>query len=90
MRDDRDYKLDLSANCGAAVPPASNQNAGEDARTTGARPFLSVHFACCNIYLRIYRSPDGQSYQGRCPKCAKPVHFTVGQDGITSRFFRIS
>jgi hypothetical protein len=90
MRDDRDYKLDLSKNTGTAVPAASNQHAGEDARVTDSRPFLSVHFACCNVYLRIYRSPDGKSYQGRCPKCAKLVQFAVGEGGTDSRFFRVS
>jgi hypothetical protein len=86
MRDDRDYKIDLSSTQGgggAAARPGANG-------ATGARPFISVHFACCNVYLRIYRSPDGTAYRGRCPKCGKPVHFAVGHGGTESRTFRVS
>ena len=83
MRDDRDYKVELSA-------ASSSEPAGQTApsQSTG-RPFISVHFACCNIYLRIYRDADGQAYRGHCPKCAKRVHFAVGQNGTDERFFRI-
>ena len=42
MRDDRDYKLDLSTD---NQKPSTNN--------ADARPFLSVHFACCNVYCRI-------------------------------------
>ena len=74
MRDDRDYKLDLSTN---------NQQTG----TGNARPFLSVHFACCNVYCRIYRNLDGTRYEGRCPRCAKPITFAIGEGGTDSRSF---
>lgn len=76
--DPRDYKLDLSdASAGAPSPGASPQ----------ARPYLSVLFACCNVYQRIYRSPDGNTYQGRCPRCAKTVRFAVGEGGTSARTF---
>jgi hypothetical protein len=51
------------------------------------RPFISVQFACCNVYLRIYRTADGKAYRGRCPKCGVPVNFTVGDGGTTARTF---
>ena len=51
------------------------------------RPFVSVHFACCKVYLRIYRSVDGKSYRGRCPKCGVPVNFAVGEGGTDARTF---
>jgi hypothetical protein len=93
MKDDRDYKLDLSsaaanadANADAAKPP-SRQG---DTPPATARPFISVQFDCCNVYLRIYRSADGTAYRGRCPKCGKPVHFAVGQGGTDSRVFRVT
>ena len=75
MRDDRDYKLELST------------ATRFDEAVHSARPFLSVHFACCNAYCRIYRNVDGTRYEGRCPKCAKPVTFAVGPGGTDSRTF---
>ena len=86
MRDDRDYKVDLStAASGDATPDAST---AADAPTN--RPFISVQFDCCNVYLRIYRSADGTAYRGRCPRCGQTVHFAVGPGGTDSRTFRVS
>ena len=76
MSDPRDYKLDISG----VNPPV-------DASTTGPRPYLRVQFRCCNAYQRIYRSADGKTYQGRCPKCARPVKFLVGEGGTSCRDF---
>jgi len=78
MNDPRDYKLDLSS---GSTP--------QDESTTDAtnRPFVSVQFACCNVYLRIYRSADGKHYRGRCPRCGVPVQFVVGEGGTTARTF---
>jgi hypothetical protein len=53
------------------------------------RPFLQIQFACCNVYQRIYRSGDGKSYNGRCPKCGKPVRFEVGSGGTDCRSFTV-
>ena len=77
--DPRDVKLDLSS----ADAPAQ-QNGSQPA---GPRPFLSVQFACCSVYQRIYRDPAGTQYRGRCPKCGKAVTFAVGEGGTNSRFF---
>ena len=46
-----------------------------------------VHFACCGVYQRIYRSPDGKRYEGHCPKCARPVKFRVAEGGTDARAF---
>jgi hypothetical protein len=75
--DPRDYRLDLCT--GANPSPAP----------TTPRPFLSVHFACCGAYQRIYRDPDGKTYHGRCPRCAKHVRFVVGKGGTRARFFTV-
>ncbi len=77
--DPRDYKVELSTDRpeGEAPAPASSS----------ARPFIGVRFACCDVYLRIYRSPDGASYRGHCPRCGKPVNFVVGPGGSDARTF---
>ena len=78
-RDPRDYKVELSTDgpSGEADAPTSSQ----------PRPYIGVRFACCDVYVRIYRSPDGKSYRGHCPRCAKPVNFVVGPGGTEARTF---
>jgi hypothetical protein len=78
--DPRDYKIELSSPPeGAGAPSAS--------APAQPRPYLSVHFACCGIYQRVYRDNDGKTYRGRCPRCAKLVTFAVGAGGTDSRSF---
>jgi hypothetical protein len=80
MTDPRDYKLELSG----ADPRAADERANT---AESARPFLSVHFACCGVYQRVYRDLDATRYEGRCPRCARPVRFVVGAGGTDSRSF---
>jgi hypothetical protein len=82
MRDDRDYKVEISG-AGGGAPEQ------RPVTETKGRPFISVHFACCNVYIRIYRDAEGKAYQGHCPRCAKKVHFAVGQGGTDCRVFRV-
>ena len=78
--DPRDYKLEISGlvEDAQAAPSTGSQE---------QRPFLSVLFACCGVYTRIYRNADGQGYAGRCPRCGRPVRFAVGRGGTDARFF---
>jgi hypothetical protein len=78
--DPRDVKLDITSTDVPSQPSGAPSPAG-------ARPFLSVQFACCSVYQRVYRDPDGTQYRGRCPKCGKTVTFAVGEGGTSSRFF---
>jgi len=74
MDETGDYKLDI----------ASLKKSGDD---EGQRPYLSILFACCNVYQRIYRNAEGTAYLGRCPRCGNPVKFGIGPDGTTERSF---
>jgi hypothetical protein len=78
--DPRDYKLDI----------ASLSGKQSDETSLAGRPFLSVLFACCGVYQRVYRDAAATSYRGRCPKCGNPVNFPVGDGGTSARFFRVS
>ena len=80
MSDPRDYKLDLGTGGASQSPPTAVGG-------LSGRPFLSVHFACCNVYQRVYRDSDGRSYRGRCPRCARSVTFQVGEGGTSVRSF---
>jgi hypothetical protein len=55
--------------------------------TRAKRPFLGIHFACCNTYARIYKTADGKAYAGFCPRCHKQVRVPIGEGGTTERFF---
>jgi len=83
--DPRDYKLDLST---APTVPPTKSSSGPAASTS--RPYISVHFACCGVYQRVYRDPDGAQYAGRCPRCGKAVRFPVGSGGTSARCFTVS
>ncbi len=68
--------------------PQSSSNPG-----TGARPdrrFLGIRFDCCKAYARVYINSDGTAYEGRCPRCMRPVRFIIGSGGTDSRFFTVS
>jgi hypothetical protein len=74
--DPRDYKVEVS---GLSEPPSS--------ASAESKPFLSIHFACCGVYCRIYRNAEGDAYAGRCPRCSRHVRFLVGEGGTDQRFF---
>lgn len=76
MADPRDYIVSING-----------QEETDRSGTADTRPFLSVLFACCAIYLRIYRNAAGTAYEGRCPRCGKVARFVVGPQGTGQRSF---
>ena len=60
--------------------------AGKDGQRQ-KRDFVGIHFTCCNVYTRIYKSKQGDRYVGFCPKCGRKVKLAVGADGVNDRFF---
>lgn len=72
--------LDLTSDaCGDAPSPA--------ARPGGGRRFVGIHFACCDVYARIYINRSGTGYLGHCPRCSRRVEMKIGPGGSDSRFF---
>lgn len=51
------------------------------------RPWIAVQWECCSTYSRIYRNAEGTAYEGRCPKCQRPVRASIGVGGTNNRFF---
>ena len=80
-----DYILDIQGL--TPEPSAAPEAQDSPAPAFRGRPWLAVHWRCCNVYSRIYRNADGSAYEGRCPRCNKAVRAVVGPGGTTSRFF---
>jgi len=51
------------------------------------RPFIGIHFKCCNVYSRIYINKKQTAFVGWCPKCTKKVEVKISPDGSDSSFF---
>ncbi len=74
----QDKHLDLSSD----PPPPDGPH-----RDGRGRKFVGVHFACCDVYVRIYVNRTETGYEGRCPRCAWAVRFRIGPEGTDARFF---
>jgi hypothetical protein len=74
--DPRDYKVDIAG-----------INSGGESQKSRRQAYLSIHFACCSVYSRVYRNREGDAYAGRCPRCGRSVRFPIGEGGTERRFF---
>ena len=59
------------------------------ADASAQRPFLGIHFTCCQTYSRIYINAQATAFEGRCPRCASPVTVRIAADGMDGRFFTV-
>jgi len=51
------------------------------------RPFVGVHFKCCNIYQRIYLNRAKTAFVGWCPRCSARTEIRVSPTGSKNPFF---
>jgi hypothetical protein len=92
------YQLDLSSDphsLGKVTLPQNSESQNEissfqdNSENSTKKKFLGLKFTCCGVYSRVYVNRDGTAYEGRCPKCLKPVKLKIGESGTDSRFFEV-
>jgi hypothetical protein len=86
------HLLDLSSDPNSVSRKATGDNTRKKNDVVddfSTKRFIGVKFHCCGIYSRIYVNSDNTAYEGRCPKCLKPVKLKIGEGGTDSRFFDI-
>jgi hypothetical protein len=84
MEEDADYIVEISGQ-----PPVSGPFLEPKAATAlHKKPYVSIEFVCCNAFARVYINDCQDAYEGRCPKCLKPLKLKIGAGGTDSRTFK--
>jgi len=80
-----DY-LDLTS--APSGQPGERGGTPDDAAGTAAgRRFVGIHFACCDVYSRVYINRHETAYVGNCPRCLRRLELKIGPGGTDARFF---
>ena len=82
-----DYILDLGNGRSGGRGDMRDKPAGRQGRKAAGRSWLAIRWHCCQVYSRIYRDSEATAYEGRCPKCARPLKVPIGPQGTHARFF---
>ena len=77
-----DYILALQG-----LSPHGGASQEQGGKSLTGRPWLAIRWRCCGVYSRVYRNAAGTAYEGRCPKCSRPLTVKVGPGGTNNRFF---
>ena len=80
-----DYIIDIDG-----IEHADSASSGGSSGQFQGRPWLAIRWLCCSTYSRVYRNKTGTAYEGRCPRCSKPITVRVGSGGTADRFFDAS
>jgi len=81
-----DYIVDIDG----LTEPSTDEAAQTSTFVGPRRPWLAVRWRCCGVYSRVYRNRGGEAYEGRCPRCQRPLRVAIGPGGTTARFFEAS
>lgn len=76
-------RIDLSSD------PRSQPKDGLEGEAS-RRPFVGIHFTCCNAYLRVYPEVTGKVKILNCPRCARPLKVEFSEGRQASQFRQIS
>jgi hypothetical protein len=69
------------------LPRQHGGTTDDGAGKPGARRFVGIHFACCDVYSRVYINRQVTAYVGHCPRCTRRVELKIGPGGTDARFF---
>ncbi|MDZ4819690.1 MAG: hypothetical protein SGJ20_12030 [Planctomycetota bacterium] len=81
--------LDLTSEPDPPARPAARgtERGPAESASAASRRYIGIHFACCDVYSRIYVNRQQTAYTGHCPRCSKRLDIKIGAGGTDARFF---